>query len=58
MVTALSPIIHGDLPIEELTLPAFTSGWKDPVNDEKLRIRKIGRVVFFHRNAGVRFNSK
>lgn len=47
MVTALSPIIHGDLPIEELTLPAFTSGWKNPVNDEKLRIRKIGRLVFF-----------
>lgn len=41
------PIIHGELPIEELTLPAFTGGWKNPVTDEKLRIRKIGRLVFF-----------
>lgn len=41
------PIIHGALPIEELPLPSFTSNWKNPVNDEKLRIRKIGRLVFF-----------
>lgn len=47
MVTALSPIIHGDLPIEELRLPQFAGAWKNPVHDEKLRIRKIGRVVFF-----------
>lgn len=47
MVTTSSPIVHGDLPVEELTLPAFAGDWKNPVNDEKLRIRKIGRLVFF-----------
>lgn len=47
MVTALSPIIHGDLPIEELTLPSFAGDWKNPVTDEKLRIRKIGGLAFF-----------
>lgn len=41
------PIIHADLPMEELAPPAFAGQWKNPVNDEKLRIRKIGRLVYF-----------
>lgn len=32
--------------MQELTLPAFTGTWKNPVNDEKLRLRKVGRLVY------------
>lgn len=41
------PILHADLPIEELTPPAFASGWKNPVNDAPLRIFRQGKRVFF-----------
>lgn len=52
------PTVHADPPIEELTPPAFATGWKNPQNDAPLRIFRQGKRVFFtgmlvaDRNAG------
>lgn len=47
MVTALSPIIHADLPLEELVLPEFSGTWRQPSSDAHLRIFRQGKMVFF-----------
>ena len=41
------PILHADLPIEELTLPPLASGWSQPQNEAPLRIFRQGKRVFF-----------
>lgn len=41
------PILHADLPIEELTPPAFASDWKNTENEAPLRIFRQGKRVFF-----------
>lgn len=41
------PILHADLPIEELPVPALNPGWSQPSNYAPLRIFRQGKRVFF-----------